>query len=151
MDASKEVSIGAYAYHIIVELTIKSPPKQKTIQLILFLSRELTGPEAQYWPTELEVSGLVWVVQKPRHLIEASETSVVVFTDHSATCQIARQISLNTVSIEKSNLKLVRSSEYLQRFNLDVQHRSGISNIIPDALSQLPIVDSCKTHLIERD
>ena len=114
MDTSKEVGIGAYVYHVIVELTMKSPPKQKTIQPILFLSRELTGPEAQYWPTELEVSGLVWVVQKLRHLIEASETSVVVFTDHSATCQIARQTSLNTVSIEKSNLKLVRSSEYLQ-------------------------------------
>ena len=151
MDASKEVGVGAYAYHVTVEPTTKSPPKQKTIQPILFLSRELTGPEAQYWPTELEMSGLVWVVRKLRHLIEASEASVIVFTDHSATCQIARQTSLNTVSIEKSNLKLVRSSEYLQRFNLDIQHRSGISNVIPDSLSRLPIINSCKIRLIERD
>ena len=151
INTSKEVGVGAYAYHVTVELTTKSPPKQKTIQPILFLSRELTGPEAQYWPTELEMSGLVWVVRKLRHLIEASEASVIVFTDHSATCQIARQTSLNTVSIEKSNLKLVRSSEYLQRFNLDIQHRSGISNVIPDSLSRLPIINSCKIRLIERD
>ena len=151
MDASKEVGIGAYTYHAIVDPTTRNPPKQMTIQPILFLSRELTGPEAQYWPTELEISGLVWVVRKLRHLIEASESPVVIFTDHSATCQIARQTSLNTVSIEKSNLKLVRSSEYLQRFNLNIRYRSGLSNVIPDTLSRLPIINSCKTRLIERD
>ena len=155
IDASQEVGIGAYAYHVTSapDGNGKSAglPKQKTIQPILFLSRELTGPEAKYWPTELEICGLVWVVRKLRHMIETAELPVIVYTDHSATCQIAEQTSLNTVSIEKSNLKLVRSSEYLQRFRLDIRHRPGITNVIPDALSRLPIVDSCRTRLIERD
>ena len=139
MDSSKEVGHGAYAYHAKDhDETSKRPPGQKSIEPILFLSRELTTAEKGYWPTELEVSGLVWVIRKLRHMVESANQPVVVFTDHSATCQIARQTSLNTVSIEKSNLKLIRSSEYLQRFRLDIRHRSGITNVIPDALSRLP-------------
>ena len=35
------------------------------------------------------------------------------------------------------NLKLVKVSQFLCRFNLDVCHKPGKENIVPDALSQL--------------
>ena len=112
-------------------------PKQKSMQPILFLSRQLTSAETRYWPTELEVAGLVWVVKKIRHLIEASVKVTIIYTDHSATLGIVRQSSLNTTSIEKLNLRLVRASEYLQRFRIEVRHKAGRNNIVPDALSRL--------------
>ena len=150
MDASKERGIGGYLYHVSNE-PLDKPPGPKTIQPILFLSRDLIDAETRYWPTELEISGLVWMIKKVRHLVEASKLPVIVYTDHSSTVNIAKQSSLNTTSIEKLNLRLVRSSEYLQRFRLDIRHRPGKTNVIPDALSRLPVVEECKARLIERD
>jgi hypothetical protein len=51
---------------------------------------------------------------------------------------IAKQTSLGTISIEHSNLQLVRASKYIQRFNVELHHKEGKSNTIPNALSQLP-------------
>jgi len=104
---------------------------------ILFLSRLLTDAETRYWPTELEIAGIVWVVKKVRHMIEAAKAATIVYTDHSAAVSIVRQTSLNTTAVEKLNLRLVRASEYLQRFRLDVRYKPGRQNTIPDALSRL--------------
>ena len=104
----------------------------------MFLSRLLTDIEKNYWPTELEVAGLVWAVRKIRHLIKSSKSKVVVYTDHSATVDICKQATLTTTSTVRLNLRLVRASQYLQRFDLDVRHKPGKSNVIPDALSRLP-------------
>jgi hypothetical protein len=49
MDASKEYGFGACIYHVI----------DGKVKPILFLSRLLTTAEKLYWPTELEVAGLV--------------------------------------------------------------------------------------------
>lgn len=38
----------------------------------MFLSRLLTPAEKHYWATELEVSCILWVVRKIRHMIEAA-------------------------------------------------------------------------------
>ena len=84
------------------------------------------------------MAGLVWVVKKIRHLLEATlKPTTIIYTDHSAAVTIVRQTSLNTVSTEKLNLYLIRASEYLQRFRLDVRYKPGKANIIPDALSRL--------------
>lgn len=86
----------------------------------------------------MEVAALTWTIKKLRHLVEATKVPpVIVYTDHSATVQIVKQTSLNTVSTEKLNLRLIRASEYLQRFRLDVRYKPGKSNVIPDALSRL--------------
>ena len=97
----------------------------------------LTDVEKNYWPTELEVAGLVWTVKKIRHMIESSKSKVVVYTDHSATIEIVKQASLATTSTLRLNLRLVRASQYLQRFELNVRHKPGKKNVIPDALSCL--------------
>jgi hypothetical protein len=43
-------------------------PTKDDIQPIMFLSRLLTPAEKNYWPTELETAGLIWVIKKVRHL-----------------------------------------------------------------------------------
>ena len=60
-------------------------------------------------------------------MIEASAHCTVVYTDHSAAVSTVRQTSLNTTSTEKLNLRLIRASEYLQRFRLDVRYKPGKS------------------------
>ena len=136
LDGSKEFGFGAHVYHSTDESST-SIPKQKSQQSILFLSRLLSDAETRYWPTELEIAGIVWVVKKIRHMIEASAHCTIIYTDHSAAVSIVRQTSLNTTSTEKLNLRLIRASEYLQRFRLDVRYKPGKTNIVPDALSRL--------------
>ena len=83
------------------------------------------------------MAGIVWVVKKIRHLIEASVKTTIVYTDHAAAVGIVRQSSMNTTSTEKLNLRLIRASEYLQRFRLKIRHKSGKANVVSDALSRL--------------
>ena len=45
---------------------------------------------------------------------------------------------------------VVRSSEYLSRYRLDIRHKLGMDNVVPDALSRLPIVTEAKDHLVDR-
>lgn len=150
IDASKEFGFGIVIYHDWQEASDQSEEashspsmgytttnKRVKIRPIMFLSRLLTDAERNYWPTELEVAGLVWTVRKIRHLIESSKSKVVVYTDHSATIDIAKQGSLTTTSTVRLNLRLVRASQYIQQFDLDVRHKPGKRNVIPDALSRL--------------
>ena len=141
LDASKEFGFGAHIYHSKEDFaaakksgpTISSlpktsgstnpvatekpsttslnAPKQKSMQPIFFLSRQLTPADSRYWPIELEMAGIVWVVKKIRHLIEASIKPSIIYTDHSAAIGIVRQSSINTTSTEKLNLRLIRASE----------------------------------------
>ena len=119
------------------EASNQEAPKQKSMQPILFLSRQLSSAKTRYWPTELEMAGIIWVVKKIRHLIEASTKSTIIYTDHSAAIDIVRQSSMNTTSTEKLNLRLIRASEYLQRFRIELRHKPGKTNIVPDILSRL--------------
>lgn len=97
-----------------------TPPSKMKRKTILCLS------------TELEVAGLVWVVKKIRHLIENAEKPTTIYTDHAATVQIIQQSSLNTTSTEKLKLRLIRASEFLQRFNLIVKHVPGKTHTVPE-------------------
>lgn len=58
LDASKEREFGARVYHVKGNPETDDFPKSD-IMSILFLSKSLNGAEPRYWPTELEVAGLV--------------------------------------------------------------------------------------------
>lgn len=104
---------------------------------ILFLSWLLTNAETHYWPTELEVTDIVWVVKKVCHMIEITELTTIIYTDHSAVVSIVQQFSLNTTAVEMLNLWLVHVSEYLQWFCLNIHYKPDLTNIVPDTLSCL--------------
>ena len=138
LDASRS-GFGAMVYHV------KGPsvapgtyPKRSQVQPILFLSRILKDAENRYWPTELEIAGIVWVLRKIRHMAE-SAPKTIVYTDHGAALGIAKQTSLSTSSTAKLNLRLIRASEYIQQFrDIEFRHKPGKRHVVPDALSRLP-------------
>ena len=65
IDASKEWGYGAMIYH----LRTGNRAKSMAIEPILFLSKCLTTAEGRYWPTELEMAGVVWTIRKVHHMI----------------------------------------------------------------------------------
>ena len=140
LDAFKEFGFGAVVFHTSTaeDLPQGRWPSSGSFKPILFLSRLLTAAERNYWPTELEIAGFVWVVKKVRHLIESSRARVIIQTDHSAILDILQQSSItSTTSTMRMNLRLVRASQFLQQFRLDLRHKPGKEHIIPDALSRL--------------
>ena len=140
LDASKQRGFGVIIYHLRDRVTANEDKHTATLgrlQPILFLSKLLTKAEARYWPTELEVAGLVWSVKRIRHMIEAAEKKVMVFTDHAASTAIACQTKLQSSSIDKLNQRLICASAYLSQFNLDVRYKPGKKHVLPDALSRL--------------
>ena len=111
------------------------------IDPILFLSKCLTPAEARYWPTELEMAGVVWVIRKVHHMVRSSQLATIVWTDHSAIPSIAKQVKLSSSNVDKLNLRLVRASTYLSQFNIAVKHKAGRDHVISNALSRLPARD----------
>ena len=125
IDASKAFGIGIVVYHVkddgsealaaaadcsktSIEGGVKPEyPKKSNIEPIMFLSRRLSPAEHRYWPTELEVAGLVWCLRKIRYMAESSKLPIWIYTDHGASLGIAKQSSLETTSAEWSNLRLV--------------------------------------------
>jgi hypothetical protein len=85
MDASKERGYGATITQIPVwsfdeakrastVVDPSAPGYDITMERpICYLSKRLNKHEVNYWPTELEVAGLVWTVRKVRHLIDDSD------------------------------------------------------------------------------
>ena len=141
VDASKERGYGVVVYHVKASVhssNLTIPPRRQDIEPIMFLSKILSPAEERYWPTELEMAAIVWTVKKLRTMIISSDHPTVIYTDHSANAGIAVQTKLTSSSVDKLNLKLVRASMYLSQFRLNIHHRPGKSNIVPDALSRLP-------------
>ena len=80
---------------------------------------------------------MVWVMKKIRYMIEISIHKTIIYKNHSAAFSIVRQTSLNIISVEKLNFRLMKTSEYFQRFHFDIRYKPGKTNIIPDVLSRL--------------
>ncbi len=75
---------------------------------------------------------------KVRHIVD-TVLKTIIYTDYSAALGIAKQTTLTTSSTDKINLRLVRASNYIQRFkNIEFRYKMGAKHIIPDALSRLP-------------
>ena len=137
LDASKVFGFGAMVYHVSGYVEDDEYPKRSQVKPVLFLSHLLKDAETRYWPTELELAGIVWVLSKVRHMVESSPTTIM-YTDYGAALGIAKQTTLTTSSTAKLNLRLVRASDYIQRFhNLHFRHKPGKQHIVPDALSRL--------------
>ena len=140
LDASKEFGFGAVIFHTSTNDKFLQGrwPSSNSVRPILLLSRLLTTAERNYWPTELEIAGFVWVIKKVRHLVESSRAHVIIQTDHSAILDILQQSSITSITFTmRLNLRLVRASQFLQQFKLDVRLKPGKEHIIPDALSRL--------------
>jgi len=88
LDVFKEFNFEVYVYHA-KEFTEDSTSKQKFMKSVLFLSRLLQDIKMQYWLTELEVTELIWIVKKIRHIIEVTAKNVIIYTDHAVSVKIS--------------------------------------------------------------
>lgn len=146
-DASKQRGFGGFLYHADVpnDWPLDTPPPRAAVHPILFLSKVLTPAEAKLWPTELEVAAVVWTFKQAFRIIQSHKAAVVLYTDHSAIVQIYRQTTMHSSTTDRTNPKLARAAEYLQRFEIQIYHRPGRLHIVPDALSRLPSRHSTTT------
>jgi hypothetical protein len=72
-------------------------------------------------------------------MIKSSKHSTIIYTNHEVSSAIAAIIKLITSSTNRLNMKLIRAFMYLSQFRLNIRHRSGKFNIIPNALSRLSV------------
>jgi hypothetical protein len=104
---------------------------------VMYLSKQLNKHEQHYWSTELEIAGIVWIVQKTRHLIEGNNC-VKIYTDHKSAEDILNSTTLKSTSPVRQNLRLTRASQFLSQYpNVQIIHRAGKDNKNADALSRL--------------
>ena len=95
-------------------------------------SRSLSPAERNYSTLELELTAIVWAIQKTRFFTRGIE-SFDVITDHRPLVGIFRK-SLPQID----NLRITRLREKVLDYNFHVKWVAGKDNIIADALSRAP-------------
>jgi len=124
-------------YGLTAEDIMNGKYDRKLEKPVMYLSRMLNKHEVHYWPTELEITGIVWGMQKTRHLIEGS-APVKVYTDHKSAEDILSFKSFKTTSSVRQNLRLTRESQFVSQYpNVTIVYRPGKDNVNADALSRL--------------
>ena len=66
-----------------------------------------------------------------------SKHETIIYTNHSVTLDIVKQIFLNIIITDKLNLCLIQVSQYIQIFRLKIFHKSDKTHLVSDALSRL--------------
>ena len=138
LDASKDFGFRAIVYYIFSNNPGKNGyPQKSQIRPILFLSYLFKDIETRYQSIELELIEIIQVLTKTRYIVELV-LYIVVYIDYGAILEISKQTSIITSSTTKLNLRLIRASEYIQRFrSIKFRYKLGKQYIIPDTLSQL--------------
>ena len=142
-DASAQRGFGAMLFHLADGADHNA--KRLNVQDVCpvwFLSRHLKGREKRYYPTELEIACVVWTTRTMRPMLQSCTLPSIVLTDHSASKQVIEGKSLATVNLDRGNIQLAAASAYLSQFRLVVRHIPGRDNLVPDALSRLPAIDT---------
>ena len=121
VDAS-QVCVGACLFQMYEE--VEHP--------VCYYSRKLRIHERRYSTVEKEALALVTAIRT--FSVYFGSAPVVVFTDHSPLTFIN--------SMANSNDKLLRWSLELQKYALDIRHRPGRENLLPDLLSRPSFVNS---------
>ena len=78
LDTFKKFEIDVIVFHVKNDVIINKWPSRTQILSVMFLSRQLTSAELNYWFTELETFGLVWTIKKIRHLVQSSHHRVII-------------------------------------------------------------------------
>src|SRR5438045_6460620 len=111
LDASKAWGFGAAVYQ---SIATDGSTCWKDLCPICFVLRQITGAESRYWPTDLELAGLIWAIKKLRIYIEQMHTTI--YTDHHSNASIYAANSLKTTSPGKLNLHQQSWANYLSQF-----------------------------------
>ena len=93
--------------------------------------------KTRFWFIELKFVYIVWIFKKIRHLIKILVIITIIYIDHNAILNLIEQITFIVSFIDKLNLRFIRVSNYIQRFNLKIRHKSNKMHIISNAFSRL--------------
>ena len=63
---------------------------------------------------------------------------MIIYIDYIINIFITRQTSFMTSFINKLNLCLIQTSQYINTFNISLKHKTEKNNIVSDAFSCLP-------------
>ena len=101
------------------------------------MSKPLTDAETRYWPTDLEMSGLVWAAKRRHPYMQRAFVTFV--TDHHSNVALCKMQSIDTTSADRSSLRLHRWAIYLDQYrdHMRVIYSKGADLECPDALSRL--------------
>ncbi|RVW72376.1 Retrovirus-related Pol polyprotein from transposon 17.6 [Vitis vinifera] len=97
--------------------------------VIYYASKTLNEAQRNYTTTEKELLAVVFALDKFRTYLVGS--SIVVFTDHSALKYLLTK--------QDAKARLIRWILLLQEFNLQIQDKKGVENVVADHLSRLVI------------
>ena len=64
-------------------------PLRSQIKPVIFLSRVLKDTEIRYWPTELELASIIWVLTKIRFIVETAP-KIIIYTNYGIALGIAK-------------------------------------------------------------
>lgn len=127
-DFAKPFVIQADASNVGVGAVLTQMVDEKEC-VVAYASRTLTQSERKFTVTEKELLAVVFALEKFRCYVEGQRFTVV--TDHA---------SLRWLHNLKDPIgRLARWAIKLQQFDMEVVHRKGALNVVPDALSRAPI------------
>lgn len=94
---------------------------------IAFVSKKLNKAQKNYSVTEQECLAAIVSVKRFRPYVEGHDFTIV--TDHASLKWLMSQTDLNS--------RLARWALKLQAFRFTIEHRRGLLNVVPDALSRM--------------
>ena len=104
------------------------------LYVVYYASKTLNEAQRIYTTTEKELLVVVYTLDKFRAYLIGSD--IVIFTDHSTLKYLLTK--------QNAKAKLIRWVLLLQEFNLQIQDKKGVENVVADHLSRLTIAHS--TH-----
>ena len=87
----------------------------------------------------MKLASIVWVLKKIRHMIEIVDFAllIIVYINHDFVFEIVKQTTFFISFIDKLNLRLIKTSNYLQRFNLNIRYKSNKQHIMSNVFFKL--------------
>lgn len=96
---------------------------------VAYCSRSLNKNEVNYSTTERELLGVLYGLEQFRPYVEGQKCKIV--TDHASLLWFYK--------LNNPTGRLARWSMRLSQFHIEIEHRKGKLNVIPDALSRIKI------------
>ena len=141
VNAFKQMNIDVMIFHVISDSKNDETFDKNQIQSIMFLNKRLSSVETRYWFTKLEMTDVIWIVKKMRHLIKSCRKSLMsIFTNHAIIAEIVSQIFLTTINTNKLNLRLIRVSQFLFILLIRIRVKSEKLHVVSNALSRLKFI-----------
>ena len=106
--------------------------------VVYYASKTLNEAYRNYTTTEKELMAVVYALDKFRAYLIGAD--IIIFTDHSALKYLFTK--------QNAKARLIRWVLLLQEFNLQIQDKKGVENVVADHLSRLTIEHNTQNPLI---